>query len=376
MNKLETHPLRLTLVISSLSGGGAERIMSVAANDWTQRGHQVTLITLESAGQDFYTVDDTVHRIGLGLLPPSRNILDVIRNNWKRIRLLRTSIRESRPDVIISFIDIINIMTLLASAGLRVPVVVREAVQPGSYSLGWLRSTLRLWTYRSASRVVVLTDRGPNFFTGKVKRNCRVIPNPVMPAISRDDVPEYALTKPCVVAMGRLDAQKGFDILLQAFARVGERYPDWSLTILGEGPDRSALEQECRKLDLSARVHMPGLIKNPQAVLRQADLYVLSSRYEGFPNALCEAMACGLPVIATDCPSGPREIIRVGIDGILVPVEDVSALATAMENLIVDNAQRQRLASRAAEITERFSLDRVMCLWDDLFREILEGESK
>lgn len=367
---------RLTLVISSLSGGGAERIMSVVANYWSRQGHHVTLITLNSAGQDFYKVAEAVERIGLGLLPPSQNLLDVVVNNWRRIRLLRASLRKSRPDIIISFIDIINIMTLLASLRLGVPVVVREAVQPGSYCLGRLRSTLRSWTYRGASRVVVLTERGRDFFHGAVKRNCRVIPNPVLHALGRDEVPEYSLQRPSIIAMGRLDDQKGFDILLRAFARIKDRCANWQLTILGEGLQRAELENECRTLGLLGRVHMPGLIKNPHTVLKQADLFVLSSRYEGFPNALCEAMACGLPVIATDCPSGPREIIRLGVDGLLVPVEDVEALATAMEELMADDSRRHHLGFRAAEITERFNLDRVMHLWDDLLEEVLEGRVK
>ncbi|MCH2244480.1 MAG: glycosyltransferase, partial [Crocosphaera sp.] len=137
----------------------------------------------------------------------------------------------------------------------------------------------------------------------------------------------------------------------------------WSLIILGEGSFRSELECLSQSLDIVNSVHFLGRVKNPYEYLQQADIFVMSSRFEGFPNALCEAMACGLPVISTDCPSGPPEIIRDGIDGILVKNEDIEALAKAMTTLISDEEKRQKLGNAAKEITQRFDLDKIMGMW-------------
>jgi glycosyltransferase involved in cell wall biosynthesis len=176
--------------------------------------------------------------------------------------------------------------------------------------------------------------------------------------------------------MGRLHPQKGFDLLLQAFGQIQAKYPDWHLTILGEGAMRGELEQLRAKLGLIDRVHLPGAVTNVNDYLRQADIFVLSSRFEGFPMAVCEAMACGLPVIATDCLSGPREIIQDGIDGMLVRVDDVESLASGLERLMSDPVYRQQLAQAAPQVLERFGLERVMGMWTDAIKQVIEERSR
>jgi glycosyltransferase involved in cell wall biosynthesis len=194
-----------------------------------------------------------------------------------------------------------------------------------------------------------------------------VVPNPVdVEALGTDGARELPIAPRTLVAMGRLARQKGFDVLLDAFARCAPAHPEWKLLILGEGEERTRLEAQVRALGLDGRVQLPGRVQRPGAILRRAELFVLPSRWEGFPNALLEAMACGVAAIAADCPSGPRDIVRPGVDGVLVPPEDPAALAAALDRLLTDGEERRRLAARAPEVRERFGLPQVMARWDAL----------
>jgi glycosyltransferase involved in cell wall biosynthesis len=174
--------------------------------------------------------------------------------------------------------------------------------------------------------------------------------------------------------MGRLGEEKGFDLLIEAFALLRHRFPQLSLVILGEGSGRSELERLIAARGLQSAVYMPGTVEQPHAILQQAGIFVLPSRFEGFPNALCEAMACGLPVVAADCRCGPREIIRNDVDGLLVPVGDIEALAGAMQRLMLDRSLQERLAAQAPSVVDRFSMARVTALWDQVLNDVTHAQ--
>ena len=360
---------RITLVISSLGAGGAERVMSTMANYWAEHGHDVTLITLVSVHEDFYVLDHRVHRIGLGFRVISApHFAAGLRNNFRRVRRLRQEIRGSRPDVVLSFINRMNVLTLAASLGLRIPVIAAEHTEPREYPIGSRWLWLQYLLYPRAAAVVVLTHSARNWHERFVRSNViHVIPNPVsISAMKHNGASVQKGPGGRIAAMGRLSEEKRFDLLLQAFARCARKYPDWSLTILGEGDERNRLETLTRELGIKDQVSLPGRVHDPATVLRKADLFVLASRFEAFPMALLEAMACGLAVISTNC-SGPREIIRDGVNGLLVPSDDVEGLATAMERLMADQAARERLGAHAVEVLERFSTEKIMGTWDLLF---------
>jgi glycosyltransferase involved in cell wall biosynthesis len=372
--------MRLTLIIDALAGGGAQRVMTAMANYWANKDWEITILTWDDGTEPpFYKLNPRVCHIPLNIAGHSLNAWAALRNNRYRVAVLRSAVRKSRPDCVISFIDQTNVLTLLATRGLGIPVIVEEHIDVGSTSLGKPWRVLRALTYPYASKVVAVTERGLNGLPPRLRSGSIVIPNPVAPLPNGIDRGATAplIRRPAAISIGRLVPQKGFDLLLLAFVRLKDRHKDWNLVIIGEGPQRQSLLALSRELGIADRVMLTGQVTNPEDYFTQGDLFIMASRYEGFPMALCEAMTCGLPVVSTDCPSGPREIIRDGVDGVLVPNEDVPALAAAMDRLMSNASERKRLAARAPEITERFSVARVMNMWEQLVAEIIEvGKGK
>ncbi len=366
---------RIALIISSLSRGGAERVLAHLAGAWAERGRDVRLITLAAPQAGEYALHPRVKRLALGVSARPRHPLQAIRNNARRWRRLRAALREARPDVVLSFMAETNVLALAACLGLGLPVVVSERVDPRAYPIGFWRGLLRRLLYPRARGVVVQTDSVRRWMREALgDLPIRVIPNPALPPEGEGAERGAALPgRPLVAAMGRLDRQKGFDLLLRAFALAAPAHPAWSVAIAGEGEERERLRALAVELGVAARVHLAGSLGKPGALLRSADLFVLPSRYEGFPNALLEAMTCGLPVVAFECPSGPADIIEHGRNGLLVPAQDVEALAEALRNLMGDEALRRRLGAAAAGIVSRYAPERVLALWEKVLAEASGG---
>lgn len=362
-------------MIGSLQSGGAERVMSILANAWAERGESVTLVTfLQPDESSHYKIDDRVNLLKLGLLWSSKNFLDSIFSNIRRHRLLRSAIRAQSPDVIISFCDTTNVRTILATLGLGVPIIVSERIDPAKYSIPKAWSLLRKFTYPLADRIVVQTERIRPFFKGRALRRCIVIPNPVLVTIPEGAGIGTAPRKSNalrLLAVGRLDHQKGFDLLIEAFSRINVRFSEWELHIFGEGVERRNLEGLIASKSLQEKVFLRGITKNINAEYLTSDLFVLSSRFEGIPNALCEAMAAGMPVISFDCPTGPKEIIEHNVNGVLVPPEDPDALTAALQNLMSSPSERRRLGKAALELSSKYSLNGILKLWDSAIDDAL-----
>jgi len=361
--------MRITFVIPSLAAGGAERVASSLVNYWSSVGDEVTLATLDFEEADFYSLSPSVERVALGLGEVSSNGFLRISKNFRRVRQLRRVIRQSRPDVVISFLAYTNVLVLTAALGLGVPVVVSERTNTIQGRAGSAVDLLRHVLYPRADAVVVQTEAVAEWARRLVKAAAvRVIPNPVHPPKTElhSFQDERNLT---VLAMGRLVPVKGFDVLLQAFARCARLHHDWTLRIVGDGPERGRLEALSDKLGIATRVRLDPFLKEPEAAFKSAGLFALSSRYEGFPNVLLEAMACGLPVISFDCPNGPKEIIRDGLDGVLVPANNEEVLAERMARLMGAEDERKRLAASAIQVTERFSLTKVAAMWQEVLDE-------
>ncbi len=366
--------MRLTFVNYHLAVGGAERILALMANYWAERGHRISIVTLDDGtAAPFFVLHETIRRHPLGIAGISSNPVYATWNNAQRLRRLRRAIKDTTPELVISFVDQMNVLTLLAMLGLDIPVVVTEHIDPFSAPLNKSWEMLRYLLYPRSTCITVLDARSAEYFPSKIRSKVRVLPNPVtLPARARAGTQASRdKESKTIVAMGKLHPQKGFDLLLRAFAMLAPNYLEWHLEIWGEGPARHELETLRQHLGLYTQASLPGNTAGPYEAMQRASLFVLSSRFEGFPTVLGEAMACGLPVISFACPTGPDQLIRDGIDGRLVPPGDVVALAAAMEALMRDESERQRLAARGPEVLERFSLDRIMQRWEGLIEEIV-----
>jgi len=369
---------RILIVVHSLAGGGAERVAADLSRYLLHRSRHVTLLTLTGDQPDDYRVPADIRRerIDMRLVAPSRFGRACLA--FARHLDMRRKILALDPDVVVSFVDQTNVRTILCLLGNRVPVIVAERVHPGHNPISSFWQIARRVTYPLASAVTVQTDDGAHWFRRFTHvRGAVVIPNATRfdgDVQAQAGANALSVSRPLVLGMGRLTAQKGFDILLKAFSRSGLAELGWHLAILGEGPEREVLEGQVSSLGLTASVTLPGNIRDVGSWLRSADMFVLSSRFEGFPNALLEAMQVGVPSISFDCQSGPRELIQHGVNGCLVRPDDADALADQMRLLGLDPDLRARLGGEATKVNETFSPERIYSRWLDLIDIVATGE--
>jgi glycosyltransferase involved in cell wall biosynthesis len=367
---------KILLLVSSMKTGGAERVAANLANAWAERGDQVIIvITYSGAGECFYSLARGVELRYLA--DAAGRHVRAVRSYLQRFVALRRMIRKERANVVVSFLTNVNVAALLAARCLDVPVIVCEHTYPPLLPVGAMWDRLRRWSYPLAEKVTMLTAEGLEWLESEIPRARGVVmPNPIPYPLAVSEprlVPSALLLsgRRLLLAVGRLSEEKSVDRLLDAFWSIAPAHPLWDLVVLGEGPLRAALEAQVQKLGLQSRVRLPGRVGNVGDWYARADLYVLSSRVEGFPNTLGEAMAHGCAAVSYDCDTGPRHIIRDGVDGLLVrPVGDVPALAAVLGALMADDDQRARMGQQAVNVRERFSTKTVLAKWDALFAEV------
>jgi glycosyltransferase involved in cell wall biosynthesis len=355
---------RITLVISSLGGGGAERVAVDLCEALADAGRDVTVLTLSGQDADAYDLSSTVHRRRIEIRRNAKSTFDSVRFTTAHLMKMRRSILALKPDVVVSFIDQTNVRTIGCLTGTGIPVLVSEHSHPGHQPLPRSWVLLRRLLYRFASTVVVLTDEIADWFRSNVAtRHLVKIPNSIRGrAFAACLAPDRAREK-IILGIGRLGREKGFDLLLRAFATSGLAHDGWRVVILGEGVERQALLALAGELEIFGAVEMCGHVTDVPEWISRSGIFALSSRHEGFPNALVEAMQLGSACISFDCPGGPGVLIDDGCNGVLVPAEDVGALSEGLKRLAHDKALRERLSRHALKVSERFSPNRVYKLW-------------
>ncbi|MDR5781704.1 glycosyltransferase family 4 protein [Caballeronia sp. LZ065] len=368
--------MKLLIVIYSLQHGGAERVVANLSALWSARGYEVTVATLASKATDFYVLDKSIRRLSLEVAGESIGVGNALVANLRRILALRRVLRRVGPDIVIGVETTASLLSIFASRGLRCKVIATEHIHPPMLPLGRVWTTVRRYAYPSADHVVALTEKTRAWLEQHCRcKNVKVIPNAVsLPIPVFDPVlePESIVVpgRRMLLAAGRFTTQKGFDCLISAFSQIATDQPQWDLVILGDGAARSALERQIADAGLERRVFMPGQVGNVAQWYARADLYVMSSRFEGFPMTLLEAMASGCAVVSYDCDTGPRDLIKHGENGLLVePVGEATSLARALSELMTNDDERVRLASNARDVADAFSPVRTLRMWYDLFAE-------
>ena len=367
---------RIVIVLSSIATGGAERVAATMANAWRDRGHEVWLVATYLGPR---TVSYPLHP-DVSVLFLSETSLGAGWSRWplalRKTRALRAILSAIRPDVIISFLTNVNVLSIIAHANTRIPLIISERTDPRhDTELPLALRLARTLCYRFADALVVQTAAAARRYGAQLRGAPRITvihnPLPAQLAASATRTGQDGEAG-CVIAMGRLTAEKGYAKLIEAFGCAFGEDPAWQLRIWGDGPLRTDLQSVVDRLQLAERVQLCGLTSQPWAALAAGQIFVLSSEYEGFPNAMLEAMALGLPCIAFDCPSGARELADGGRAALLVPCGDVAALAAALRELAGDRELRSALGARAAAfVRNRFAQASVMANWDALIEEVI-----
>ena len=339
----------------SLTGGGAERVVSVLSSALAEKGYEVGVLVFKTS-QAEYALSDRVRCY--------RMDEETYASKAKRVQFIRRVLKQARPDYLIPFVFEPMLYCYIADLGLPTKYIATVRNYPKLYPSEPWRRALAAWMSTHCHRCMLQTREQADCFRGRSGDSWFVVPNPVDSRFLSAEY-TYRETAKRLTAVGRLNEQKDYPTMIAAFAMAADKFPGAVLDIYGAGEEREHLEQEIRDRHLENRVFLRGRTENVLDALKQADGYVLSSSYEGMPNALMEAMAVGLPCVSTACPTGPRDLIEDGENGLLVPVGDPAAMAATMEKLLGSFTLRKRLGENARKtIQESYTLDSVTAAFE------------
>lgn len=348
---------KITFVTGAMGRGGAERVISLLANYYSDMGWNVSICMLLHPTVA-YELLDNVRVVDLSN-EKVRAVLDIPR----MALVLRRYLKTEKPDVLVGFLRQIIPVIHMASSGLKMRRVYSERNDPAALRSNAVYEKLLIRAYARCDRTVLQTKRARDYFPEKVQRNSVIIPNPI--SVKTQAAPERRAR---IVTAGRLEKQKNQAMLIRAFAALHEQHPEYTLDIYGEGGLRGELQGHIDALGLADCVHLPGNVPDIHEQMADAEMFVLSSDFEGLSNALLEAMMMGLPCIATNC-AGCDEVIEDGVNGLLIPVGDTQTLADALLRMAGDKAAAREMGQKAAASTEAYRLEHVMDLW----RKAIEG---
>lgn len=358
----------LVFVTLSLTKGGAERVICNMCNEYFAERYRITIISFMAAEPE-YRLDDRIRVIYLDRKREQyrQNLAArFLRRRGALAKALKAVMREGqRPLALVSFLPEPNFISASLAGKFDCPVIISVRNDPVKEYGSKFRYILMKLLYKRAQGYVFQTERAKEYFSfsAHIVENSVVIPNPV----GREFIgwESSGNRKKEIVSVGRLEEQKDPLLLVEAFEEVHKIFPEYELVFYGEGSLKERIMQESRKRGLAEAVVLKGNVNRIGEAVRDASLFVLSSRYEGMPNALMEAMALGIPCVSTDCPcGGPAFLIRDGVNGLLAPVGDAGAFADAMIRILGDYDSAQRMGMRAQEIIKELNPDTIYEKWE------------
>lgn len=359
---------KIVLYIDNMNRGGAQRVMTNLCEHYVETGIQVVLVNDYPADEKktTYRIPQSVKRLYL----QSAYSRDPIINNICRLYTLRKILKKEKPQIALSFLGGPNIRLLIASTGLDHKTVISVRNDPNKeYAAAGIKKSWIRKLFERADGCVFQTNEAQAYFTERVREKSAVIFNPV-------DEKFYAVARTCkpgtIVTAGRMNEQKRHDLLIDAFALLVEDNPNVELVIYGEGSLRQQLNEKIDTYGLHGRVHLPGNVANLEEKLESANVFVLSSDYEGMPNALMEAMAAGVPCISTNCPCGGPKALDGGTGAIrLVECGDTEGLYLAMREIIENDELSYRMGAKAKERAVAFKPEVVYAEWDNYLFKVV-----
>lgn len=361
--------MKVVLLMSCLTMGGAERVAISLSNYMVKNDIEVHLVSFDKQ-KPAYSVDDKV-RVWLNQENETQKRLKGIR---QRIEYTKNILKQVKPDLIFTMFYQTALYALYARKALDYKVKVISSERGNPLKRSKLARFLGNTVSAHCDGFIFQTKRVQKAYRKSVIKKSTVIPNPVSnPLVSQIDEKAKRSEK-TVTTMGRLTTQKGFDTLISAFSLLDPKFSEYRLLIYGEGPERKNLELKIQNLHLQSRVFLKGNDKNALKEIAKSQVFIMTSRYEGMPNALMEAMSIGMPVIATDCEFGPRELIQNGKNGLLVEVDNQEAIRVALETLLQNEKLRDNFSKEAQKINTTHSVDCIFSKYCAYFEQVLKKE--
>lgn len=360
--------MKILFYIGNLRKGGAERVVATLSNKLVEKNEVIIITTTNEKVE--YSLDKSIKLFSLKNFDGNKNPLV---KNIIYLKRLKDYIKEIDPDIILGFLPEPSYRLLILKPFIKSPVIISDRNDPKIEYASLKSRTIMKFLYKRADGFVFQTDEARDYFCKKIQDKSIVIANPVDDRFLKTKYVGYKSTE--FINVGRLNEQKNQILLIESFKDVIKKYPNYKLLIYGEGSLKNELSMYIKDNKLNNNVKLCGNVDDIDNILKDKKGFILSSKYEGMPNALMEAMAVGVPCISTDCPcGGPRELIKNNINGLLVKSNDKNELVSAMYKIIENDKMCKKIAMSAKKNMNNYSCDKIVSKWFEFMKEVYKNE--